>query len=145
MPSPSPKAGFLLLLAACGAGGSAGPDLDLSRTAPIEFTLQIGGQRQVGAAQITFEGVSGDSRCPADVQCVWAGDAAVALEVGPAAGDGPAYQITLHTGVEPRAAEVLGLRITLLELAPTPVAGVPIGPEEYRATLRVVGTRYGGG
>jgi hypothetical protein len=86
--------------------------------------------------QITFEGVSEDSRCPTGVQCVWAGDvaAAFALQKSPDA----AVQRTLHTnGRFARQTEIDAFVVQLEEVKPYPKEGATIAPGDYRATLVV--------
>jgi hypothetical protein len=48
------------------------------------FTLAPGQVARIGrdGPYLGFRRVTGDSRCPMDVVCVWAGDAVVAVEVG---------------------------------------------------------------
>jgi hypothetical protein len=79
--------------------------------------------------------VTGDSRCPADAICVWAGDAAVHLRVVDATG-GADY--ALHTMEVPRAVVThRDVRISLAELQPYPFSHRTIAPGDYRATLIV--------
>jgi hypothetical protein len=86
--------------------------------------------------RIIFQSVSGDSRCPVDVTCVWEGDAAVTLTVI-IEGD-MAFRPELHTSARyPAEAEVGTARIRLVSLAPLPVSGGPPAPADYRATLLV--------
>ena len=89
---------------------------------------------QEAAIAVRFEGVSGDSRCPADAVCVWGGDALVQIEVIPAPGQRHSYG--LHTG-DMRPVVHDDLTIALVELSPYPFSARTISPAEYRATLRV--------
>lgn len=82
----------------------------------------MGESRTVSGALIRCAEVKGDSRCPIDVACVWQGNAELMLRVGPAAGDGPDHLVPLNTGLEPHAGGALGLRLTLVTLAPAPVS-----------------------
>jgi hypothetical protein len=70
------------------------------------------------------------------VQCVWAGDGAVAIAYG--LGMGPSYPDTLHTTVDPHAVDFGGYAITLLELTPYPQDPGAIRREAYRVRLGVV-------
>ena len=82
---------------------------------------------------LTFEGVTGDNRCPADALCVLGGSATVKLNASASAGE---RTITFETGkLEP--VEYGGLRLELTQLAPYPFSATPIKHEDYRATLRV--------
>ena len=70
-----------------------------------------------GRLTVTFEAVEQDSRCPADVVCVTAGDAEARfrLRVGERVAG-----TTLHIHGEPRAIEYFGYRIALATLDPYP-------------------------
>jgi len=144
MPSKVPRMLPLLLLAACAAEQGPEADLGVADTPPTTITLRIGDEREFSGVLLTFLAVANDSRCPSDVQCVWAGDATVELGAGPAAGLGPHQQLVLHPNAEPRSVEAMGLRVTLLELRPTPRAASPIPQQEYEVNLRVVGLNWRG-
>ena len=85
---------------------------------------------------ITFTAVGDDSRCPTNVTCVWAGDAAVTLRVQPA--KGTAEVVTLHTGLaNARTATAAGLRLRLESLEPRPTFGKGIDRSAYVATIAI--------
>lgn len=87
---------------------------------------------------VTFRAVLEDSRCPVHVDCFWAGNGKVALDVVDA--EGHRMAIIVNTELEPRAAPVGPYELRLISLAPDPVAGVRISEGEYIVTLRVVET-----
>ena len=62
-----------------------------------EFTLKQGQTALISGEnlQIAFGGVKSDSRCPADVQCFWEGDAEVVLNVNKV-GSNEGTTINLH-------------------------------------------------
>ncbi|ROO84559.1 hypothetical protein EDD29_2086 [Actinocorallia herbida] len=99
-----------------------------------EFTLAPGSSAALSGASLTiaFTGVSADSRCPVDVDCVWAGDATIHLTTS----HGP---LTLHTLTAASAGPTpLGpYRLTLLSLLPEPHSDTPISPNAYRLRLRL--------
>ena len=106
-------------------------------TVPInsEFVLAPGQRAVIDGADISiqFEGVEGDSRCPADAFCIQGGDARVRVEVRSARGH---REYELHTGdMQPVRHD--DVTIHLVQLAPYPFSSRTIAPEEYRATLRV--------
>jgi hypothetical protein len=84
-------------------------------------------------ATIRFHRVLSDSRCPADVNCVRAGEAIVLITVKSLRGvqdyelRSDARQPTQHDG----------LTITLVHVSPYPVSTQTIRPDAYRATFRV--------
>ncbi len=135
------------LLMACAAGAfdskagseksAASNDAPLAVSMDHPFRLAVGERVILGedSLEIGFIGVSSDSRCPRDVQCIWEGDAAVDLWVLTAAGE--RIELQLHTTKEPRESVVGAHVIRLQELEPTPVSTSPIAPEDYLATLTV--------
>jgi hypothetical protein len=86
-----------------------------------------------GSIRIEFHGVSSDSRCPADVECVQAGDAVVQVSV---MADGRTEELEFHTS-SPEPARQGDLIIELVRLTPERSSSRAIQPGEYRATLRV--------
>lgn len=98
-----------LLLAACitqGATSAAIADGTSIHVPPgSEATL-------ADNSRLRYVRVVNDSRCPLDVQCVWAGDAIVAMEWTAPGATVQAFE--LHTGKEPRT-HVVGQRTITLE------------------------------
>jgi hypothetical protein len=77
-----------------------------------------------GGPLLSFEEVTGDSRCPSDAACVWAGEAAAAFRLTGNQGD-TTFVLTIpglvSTPYEQNdAVLVLGFEFTLLELSPYP-------------------------
>jgi hypothetical protein len=123
-------AACLLLMTGCSAS-ETGP------TSPLdtEFTLAPGESRRIDgeALSIRFDGVAGDSRCPADALCVLGGSATVRIAVVSGFSRHP-YE--LRTGdLQPVRHD--RLTITLVQLAPYPFSARTIAPDEYRASFTV--------
>jgi len=104
-----------------------------------EFKLKA--ERQVTVKgtklRIRFVTVESDSRCPSDVTCVWAGNAAVRLQLGSGRGS---KTVTLNTSKSPSfvgETEYQGYKVKLVELSPYPRSDRKIGPRDYAATLLV--------
>lgn len=119
------------LVAACA------PAMDPGR-APLDESFGVReGERVVvdGRLTVGFHDVAEDSRCPADVQCVRAGEAVVVLRLSEA-GHRPA-ELTLRTTPGEDAVTVGAYRVELVGLDPAPRSGRS-PPETYVATLRVV-------
>jgi hypothetical protein len=123
----------LLVLAACGSPASNAP------TSPLELDTE--GSLAAGATaavkgtdlQITFVGVTNDSRCPTDVSCIWAGEVTVklAMRLGGAA---PIERESL----EGRTTLVEPYRVTVTRVLPEPVSSKKLEPGDYRINLIVV-------
>lgn len=100
-----------------------------------QFTLAPGQTARIpgpGLA-IRFDSVAGDSRCPQDVVCVWAGDAAVHLTL---TRNGTSRTVVVHSTLEPRNVTDGAVQIELLGVAPNTDSRRPIPPGEYRIRLQ---------
>ncbi len=86
--------------------------------------------------QVRFERVESDSRCPSDVTCIWAGDAALTLAMGERS---PSTPFLLHTNGQAGAtrATVGGYEVEVSALDPSPVSTTRSDPQAYRLTLVV--------
>ena len=106
---------------------------DMGRT----FELRPGQTARVGngGLLVGFRGVSQDSRCPVDVNCVWSGDAA--LQVPVTVGRMAWTNLELHTDIQPRSARFREFTITVVGLQPAPRSTEQIRSDRYVVTLRV--------
>jgi hypothetical protein len=119
-----------------------------ARADDVEFHLNdafalAGGQDAVIAGEglrIHFDEVLEDSRCPAQVECVWTGQARIAVSVQPL--EGPPKTLAFNTnpasGQNAQTATVGKYVIELLSLEPypqTPEEAIPL--EDYNATMEV--------
>jgi hypothetical protein len=121
-----------LLVSACASTGPGTP------TGPVNAQLVLAPGQSAAVintdVQVRFDGVTGDSRCPADAFCIQGGDAIVRVQVVPANGASRSYD--LHTGsLQPVRHD--DLTIALENLTPYPFSNRTIAPDEYRATLRI--------
>jgi hypothetical protein len=88
--------------------------------------------------RIKFVAVEDDSRCPADVKCVWAGNAAVRLEVSTNRRD--STSLTLNTSRSSALVgetQYQGYKLRLVELNPYPRSDQKIAAGDYTVTLLV--------
>ncbi len=102
------------------------------------FTLQVGDRAKLtnGDFIVRFVSVSSDSRCPLDVQCVWAGDATVHLDL---TSSHRTHSVDLHTNSTSGDVSTVydDQVVELLDLTPTPRSQQSIGQGDYTARLRV--------
>lgn len=101
-----------------------------------DFELAVGqGVHLAGTSlTISFSGVGQDSRCPATVQCVWAGNAEVRLRLVSA---GAAADVSVNSGIEPHRTTSGGVVVELVDVIPLPdPGGTPPAPSAYRVRLR---------
>ncbi len=119
-------------------------DTPLAPTAVItsgqQVELRVGESARLsdGSLEAKFEGVDQDSRCPVDVTCIRAGDAAVRFSAGR---PGSATEsVVLHTGPDgsPDRLTVNGVTLQLVRLDPVTRSTAPIDPANYRATVTMV-------
>lgn len=102
-----------------------------------DFGIRPGQTARVEGTALTVSlvGVPEDSRCPTDVQCVWAGNGAVSLVVTDETG--AKSTVILNTTLSPRSVRVSGYEISFTGLKPDPKQGSPIPLASYVATLRI--------
>ena len=98
------------------------------------FAMKIGESITVADLRLTFRSVEGDSRCPTDAVCVWAGDGEIALKIEQ--GDKAAVA-ALHTTLEPKKTEWEGYTIALVGLTPQRKANTGIDSADYGAEILV--------
>lgn len=135
-----------IFLAGCGGDGillseDLSPEAataEVRASAGAGFELRIGEVAALRDADllIGFRGVRSDSRCPADVTCVWAGDAVLAIGIARDGGSWSWYD--LHTTLEPQEIATGEYRIRLVELRPATDSRRRMEPGEYRAVLEIV-------
>lgn len=131
--------GFAFL--SCATPSQPGHTIDIGSGIQVpvdrEFDLGVGQDARVQGTPVTiiFLGVSEDSRCPADVQCVWAGNAAARLVLSSSAG--PSTDAALNTTLEPRTVIFSGYRVRVVGVKPARRSGVSIPAGDYVVTLEV--------
>lgn len=96
-----------------------------------EGTLGIGQTLALEGMTVTLHRVVADSRCPADVQCIWAGNAVaeVTLQNGTLR-----ETLTMASGETPRLFGTY--RISIVDVAPPALSTAPIDAQAYRITFR---------
>ena len=101
--------------------------------APGLVYARLGQVVTVGGPRVTPLAVLEDSRCPAGVQCVWAGRVRLSVRIGVAQG----ATVREITAGMPLA--VADGALTLVEVLPAPRRDKPIAPEDYRFGFRFDG------
>jgi hypothetical protein len=138
-----PALGLVAILAACSSNtGTQLPDADFFVSPGQAFGLQIGQTAGVLTSSATvlvrFNGVTGDNRCPVDVQCVVAGAATSRLTVQTALN---VRDVSLD--VPPSGSvqqEVDEITLVAVGIRPDAEAGVTINPLTYVIGLNVLET-----
>jgi uncharacterized Zn finger protein len=106
-----------------------------------EFVIEVNQSAEIKSEDITvtFLNVTADSRCPADVMCVWMGQADIELSVQKG-DEESALSLTMGGDTSPEESIFDMYLIQLIELAPYPYSTKVIQPDEYTATLKI--TKY---
>lgn len=100
-----------------------------------EITLALGESRLLNAdVSVTFGRVGEDSRCPANVQCITAGNAVVSLLIQERGEHSETLQLNTHSN--PRSKTEEGMRFEVVSLSPLPRAGEG-PPSNYVVRLRI--------
>ena len=100
-------------------------------------TLKQGKKKSAAKGDFTlkFVSVAEDSRCPADAQCVWAGNAVVNVMITDR--QGVSKTMAMNTGRGPAGDQYRGWAIYLTELTPVPKSGSKIKQKAYTATFTI--------
>jgi len=125
-----------LVLAAALSVGCHGNSASPSGQLPLTTTLHVGQQVSVSGLSATFVAVTGDSRCPLNAFCIWAGEAALQFELS-ANGRAARYDLKVSaSNPNPPPTTHEGFAIEVQSLQPYPDSQ-PIPQEDYRATVKI--------
>jgi len=119
------------------AAGCASVDTAIVAEPGTEFSLPVGKTAALNGSgtRITFRQVTTDSRCPVDVQCVWAGEAKIQLIISRSGSPDDVRILSLNP---PDNETTSGdLRIRFIGLAPVPRSTEDQAKREYVAQLVV--------
>lgn len=100
------------------------------------FTLGVGKQKTAKKSRlkIKFLEVTEDSRCPTGVDCIWAGNAKVKVQV---IGSHRSQIFEFNTNVGPKGDIFDGWAITIDNLTPYPHADKPIDKRSYKVKFAI--------
>jgi len=104
------------LLGACATPGNVG-----IRAGDGATVVLVPGQtaRLANGGGLRYVRLVDDSRCPPDVQCIWAGDAVIALRWVPASGPARDLQLHFNAAAGPNQMDLDGRRVTFTGLSRT--------------------------
>jgi hypothetical protein len=98
------------------------------------LVLKVGESKTVGELTVDVVGITEDSRCPADVQCVWAGRAAIELELR---SGGKSTKVIFYSN-EDKVVKFEGYTLNFLRIAPDKLSTRELRPGDYTITLNIV-------
>lgn len=122
---------FSAIFSACTSSVSDGP-IEGTISVSERLSLKSGNDEVV----VEFVEVTNDSRCPADVQCVWAGVASVAIKTTAPSVAGQVSTHKMGPG-ESVSIQQSAYTITLLELLPDPPPVGGVEQSDYKLRLRI--------
>ncbi len=101
-----------------------------------QVSLRVNKQKSVmrDRLRIKFVAVE-DSRCPQDVNCVWAGNAKVTVKVTNRRGESKTFD--LNTNLDAKSVKFDGYEIKLGDVTPYPRSNIRIDPSGYTASFTV--------
>lgn len=74
-----------------------------------------------------------DSRCPKDVDCIWAGNAKVTLKL--TSSKGKSQTVEINSNLDAKSVKFEGYEITLGDVSPYPASNIRIDPNGYTAKI----------
>ena len=109
----------------------------MAKRQPESVKIQVNKEKVSPKSKLTIRFVEmvEDSRCPRDVNCVWAGNAKIRIRVSKG---GRSHELSLDTNGKSPDAVAEGYSIKLVGLTPEPNSNVRINRNGYVATLQIV-------
>lgn len=121
---------LLFLMSCAGTPGQVKAGLGQQFSLAINQTAVISGEN----LKIKFLDVTGDSRCPIGVTCIWAGEVSAEIEIG---GDSSANLTLVEPGHGGQSNQTYNNYLFSFHVEPYPEVGKPIMKEDYRLLLTV--------
>lgn len=108
--------------------------LSFAEAAPQTVTVGLSKEKAIEKTRLRVKFVEfiEDSRCPVDVDCIWAGNAKIKVRV---TSRGVSRVLTLNTMDTGKADIAHGYKFRLTGLTPVPRSNVRINPSSYVATI----------
>ncbi len=103
--------------------------------APIK--VRVGKQKKFSRSKISVKFVSliEDSRCPEGVNCVWAGNARIKVQISEGKDAGETFEMNTNLGA--KGASFRGYAVNLVSLTPTPKADAKVSSDSYAAVFSI--------
>ncbi len=108
-----------------------------SAQSPEILTIRAGHQKSAAGGEITvrFVAVEEDSRCPANANCVWSGNARIKVKVTNRGGT--SKMMLMNTDMGPKGDQYDGWAIYLTSLTPLPRSNAKTTAARYTAMFSV--------
>jgi hypothetical protein len=130
--------GMLAIIALSFAGCSTETGTEAGLSLGQQFTLPAGQSVSIKGENLTikFDKVTNDSRCPTDVQCIWAGEAKCQMSIT-SNGSVSTVVLTVSGGSETTGQELIQNYKANFQLQPYPEAGKQIAEKDYKLIMTV--------
>lgn len=127
------RAGFLSLILMFTFGAFFGIQAQTAQQASV----RVGKEKKIARTnlKIKFVKLIEDSRCPTDVNCIWAGNAKIQIKLTGKRSASKTFEI--NTGMAPQTVTFEGYEIKLMDLTPKPASNIRINPNGYTASFEV--------
>jgi hypothetical protein len=122
---------LIVTLAGCQSSGASKPHA-ASLNQEVQLAPKERAEYEPQKLTVEFVRVVGDSRCPKDVTCVWAGEVRVEVATRLGSAEAVPHEITTL-----ESAKVDAFQISVVNVQPDKLSTRQIAPEEYRVTLKV--------
>jgi type 1 fimbria pilin len=121
----------------CNTADENNPQLKISADYCDTISIKVHETVHAGdeSSTLTFNSVLEDSRCPADVVCIWAGNAKASFTFTTDSGEETFLLNTLGGSDMPSDTVIGGFRIKLDGLNPAPISTNEIKPDSYEASV----------
>lgn len=130
---------FALLFSACEKDCATPSEIPFELGDTVTIAFNQAAVLESGDFKITFTGITEDSRCPAEVMCIWEGRAIAGFKAEKK-GDIRIFSLTdiENPEEEPKQSiEVFGRTVKLLEVSPYPESTVAIPAGDYKVKIVV--------
>lgn len=130
------KTFFLTLILTLFTGGFAAPTTAQAQKSQT-VKVRVNQQKTIAQNGLTVKFVSlvEDSRCPADTNCVWAGNARIQVKISDRRGRSETFE--MNTNLGPKGDSFGGYAVNLTSLTPIPRSNIRINRNGYTATFAI--------
>ena len=111
------------------------PTMAARQTESLKVQINMEKRAPKSKLSVRFVELVEDSRCPRDVNCVWAGNAKIKVRVTK---NGRSHELTLDTNGQKQSAVAEGYSIKFTGLTPEPRSNIRINRNGYVAHFEIV-------
>lgn len=129
---------YIVLICFCAFAKAQNTTSKEEKVPPLEIKLGVGESQQINEVEITFLRVIEDSRCPKDVDCVWAGEAKIKVLVKEKGTEAVEKELVFNSiGKAIVLCKTESVAIKAVRLSPYPETSMAISKRVYYLELEV--------